>query len=182
MKNLTQKLFLSAMTITFMGCSGSKDKTNIELVTAMMDQESFKSQDWDPDRKGFSSMRVPPENTVPRGYKPYAYPLDPVAANYGLKNPIKGDFAPGILEVGRKRFQVYCAVCHGEKADGQGSVAANLFVKPPSLLTNKMKNYRDGRIYHAITDGYGAMGNYSRQILKKRDRWAVVNYIRTLQK
>lgn len=169
--------------IQLVGCGAGKDKTNVELVTAMMDQQSFKSQDWDPKAEDFRSMRVPPEHTIPRGFKPYEYSLDPVAAELNLKNPLAGQMDPATLERGRKKFQIYCALCHGESGDGNGQIAVSLpWSKPPSFLTDPIKGYKDGRIYHAIRDGYGAMGSYSRQILKEEDRWAVVNYIRTLQK
>ena len=42
--------------------------------------------------------------------------------------------------------------------------------------------YSDGRIYQAITAGKGVMGSYMSQITEAKTRWAVVNYVRTLQK
>ena len=54
--------------------------------------------------------------------------------------------------------------------------------KPPSLLTDLIKGYPDGRIFHIITEGQGLMGAYIYQLPKIDDRWAVVNYIRSLQK
>jgi len=182
-KNIFITLTSFGLSFLIVGCTGGKDQTNIELVTGMMDQRSFKSQDWDPNSKDNRSMMVPPKNTVPRGFKPYKYSLNPDGAAKALKNPLAGKYEPYILEAGRKRFMVYCAVCHGEKADGKGIIAPHLVIKaPPSLLSDKIKSYSDGRIYHVIRDGYGMMGSYSRQILKDEDRWAVVNYLRTLQK
>ncbi len=41
---------------------------------------------------------------------------------------------PGFLAAkGRVTFRRYCASCHGEKADGNGTVAAMLTVQPPDL-------------------------------------------------
>ena len=55
-------------------------------------------------------------------------------------------------------------------------------VKPPSLLTKKVRDYSDGRIFHIITDGQGLMGSYINQLLEEKDRCAVVKYVRSLQK
>jgi hypothetical protein len=77
---MKQKVLSLASFIAFLGlvsCNAGKNQTNIELVQQMMDQSSVKFQDWDPTAKGNLAMRVPPKNTIPRGYKPYAYKGDP---------------------------------------------------------------------------------------------------------
>ena len=55
-------------------------------------------------------------------------------------------------------------------------------VKPRNLIIPESKAYSDGRIYHAITAGKGVMGSYASQITDANRRWAVVNYVRSLQK
>ena len=49
-------------------------------------------------------------------------------------------------------------------------------------MTDKIRNYPDGHIFHIITDGQGLMGRYIHQMPSEKDRWAVVNYVRELQK
>ena len=127
-------------------------------------------------------MMVPPEGTVPKGYKPYPYSGQPVKAQENLVNPIAGDMSPAILEVGKKNYKIFCSVCHGDTGAGEGLVGTKMMVKPPSLLTAKIKDYNDGRIYHIITDGQGVMSTYAKQIKSSKARWSVVNYVRTLQK
>ena len=163
-------------------CNAGKNQTNIELVRAMMDQSSVKFQDWDKDAKSELGMRVPPENTIPRGYKPYAFKGQPDKAAEKLKNPIGSDFSKEILKIGKKKYNIYCGVCHGKAGDGKGPVADKMLLKPPSLVADKVKQMPDGRIFHIITDGQGVMGSYLIQIQKEKTRWAVVNYIRNLQK
>lgn len=171
--------FLGVMVLV--GCTGGKNQTNIELVQNMMDQESIKSQDWYPADGDQLQMRTPPEGTVPRNFEVYPFPNDPEAAG-GLKNPLAGDSSAEIMDLGHKNFQIYCAVCHGDKGMGDGTVAEKMAVRPPSLLTDKIKNYPDGRIFHIITRGQGVMGSYASQITDPHKRWAVVNYLRSLQK
>ena len=164
-------------------CQGGENRTNIELIQDMMDQDSIKAQDWDPETPNKTMMRVPPENTVARNKSSYPYHLDYKAAERNLSNPYTNENTPEILGRGKEYFRVYCAVCHGERATGDSLVAGKMMaVKPPSLLTSRVINYSDGRLFHIITDGQGLMSGYASQISSEDDRWAIINYLRTLQK
>src|SRR5262245_50370214 len=120
------------------GCGAGKNKTNVELITDMMDQINVKAQDWDPDRADNRANFVPPENTVPRGFSPYRYSGKPLEAEAQLENPIGKDFSPQVIELGKAKFDIYCAVCHGAGAAGDGPVAVKLLVKPPPLISDKV--------------------------------------------
>jgi hypothetical protein len=74
-------------------------------------------------------------------------------------------------------------VCHGQKGQGNpdSNVVKNMALKPPALMTDKIKGWTDGHIYHVITEGQGVMGPYASHI-PQAYRWQVVNYIRFLQK
>lgn len=82
---------------------------------------------------------------------------------------------------GQTRFNVFCIVCHGARADGTGSATGpNRFPAPPSLHTDQAVGYADGAIFHVITKGIGKMPP-SGDTLSERDRWKVVYYVRALQ-
>ena len=117
-----------------------------------------------------------------RNRQPYPYHLDYQAAEQNLKNPYAGENRPDILHRGRY-FNIYCSVCHGEGGQGDGLVAGKMtVVKPPSLLTPQVQAYSDARLFHILTDGQGLMSGYERQISDENNRWAIVNYLRSLQK
>ncbi|OFZ15621.1 MAG: hypothetical protein A2Z20_09995 [Bdellovibrionales bacterium RBG_16_40_8] len=162
-----------------LGCHAGKNQTNVELVQDMMDSKSLKSQDYDYIRQKPGNM-VPPEGTIPQGFTPYKYAGDAMAAEAKLVNPFKSDSS--FIARGRDRFDIYCALCHGPQGKGDGNIAQYLLLKPPSLVSDKMKAFKDGRIYHIITDGQGVMLSYATQIQSEYDRWAIVNYVRELQK
>lgn len=180
------KTFLKISSVLFFGfilsaCDAGKNKTNVELIQNMMDQESLKAQDYDSVRNE-ASNRVPPEGTVPRGKEVYMYAGDPIAAEQNLKNPLLGDATnEKWMARGAEKFRIYCSVCHGMEGRGDGTVADKMILRPPPLISDKVKAFRDGRIYHIITNGQGVMGQYASQISDPMDRWAIVNYIRTLQ-
>jgi len=159
----------------------SKDP-NIELIQDMMDQPSLKAQDYEPSNPTKGSSRLPPEGTVPVGYKPYKYAGNPEEAAAKLKNPFYGNTSAEVLDLGRKKYEIYCAVCHGYTGAGDGPVAPKMALKPPTLTSDKIIKMSDGGVYHIITDGQGVMSSYSYQLVNENDRWAIVNYVRSLQK
>lgn len=166
-------------------CSGGTrpklhTEPNVELIQDMMDQAAIKAQDYD-HVTGEAGARIPPAGTVPQGYVPYKFKGDP-AGGATLKNPLAGDLSPEILTIGQKKYETYCLVCHGVTGAGDGPVAVKMALKPPSVLTDKIISMSDGGIYHIITDGQGVMSSYAYQLVDEKDRWAIVNYIRSLQK
>lgn len=178
---MTMQKSLAVFTILLLtGCNAGPNRTNIELIQDMMDQTNIKAQEG--TAKGEATVRVPPEGTVPQGYKPYRFKGDPIGAEAQLNNPLAQDFSPEVLELGQKRYEIYCKVCHGIEGKGDGPVAAKMLIKPKSLVSDTAKNFRDGRIFHIVTDGQGVMGSYANQIRSEKERWALVNYVRTLQK
>jgi mono/diheme cytochrome c family protein len=44
-----------------------------------------------------------------------------------------------------------------------------------------MLRWGDGHIFHVITKGQGVMPSYAQQV-QPEDRWAVIHYIRALQR
>ncbi|PIP79433.1 MAG: hypothetical protein COW85_01055 [Ignavibacteria bacterium CG22_combo_CG10-13_8_21_14_all_37_15] len=84
------------------------------------------------------------------------------------------------IKLGRKRFLTFCSPCHGNFGDGDSRLRGQ-FPNPPSLHSEKVRGWQDGNIYHVIVNGQNVMPSYSSQ-LSRDDRWAVIHYIRALQK
>lgn len=166
------------------GCSNEHAEPNIEIVQDMMDQPSIKAQEYDETSPNHSGVRVPPENTVPQGFVPYKYGADVERATRENRNPIAGQETQEILMTGQKYYETSCRVCHGMQGEGglqNNSVGEKMALKPPSLLTDKVRALNDARLYHIITKGQGMMGPYESHIPQVY-RWQVVNYVRQLQK
>lgn len=87
------------------------------------------------------------------------------------------------LRVGKQRYSEFCMQCHGEDGDGKGYlVRQGKYIYPPRNFGNEVaKNLSDGEIFHAITVGYNLMGAHG-TMLSSSERWAVVGYVRELQK
>ena len=178
------KLMLSLLSLCIlMGCSKDRTKPNVEVIQDMMEQPALKAQDFHPYDREKSSMLTPPPGTQPKNRKPYLYSGKPVEAGKNLRNPFANDRSEAFLQRGKIHFGNFCMVCHGDLGKGDGPVAAKWQgPKIPSLMTDKIRGYGDGRIFHIITEGQGIMNPYIHQLPNEEDRWAVVNYIRSLQK
>jgi cytochrome c len=178
-------LFASAALLASCSASGPAElhkQPNIELIQDMMESPALKAQDFDTFNREQASSRLPPDGTVPVGFDKYPYHLQPDLGSK-LKNPFDGKMTPEVIELGRTKFETYCAVCHGYEGKGDGPVSVKMSVKPPSLMSDKIeKTYTDGHIFHVITDGQGVMSSYAYQLVNPNDRWAIVNYVRSLQK
>lgn len=163
-------------------CSGGS-KPNVELIQDFMESPAIKAQEYDEASPNHAGMRVPPEHTVPVGFKPYKYANDVDLADKELKNPIAGDMSEEQLLVGQKYYTTQCTVCHGAQGEGGANLvtATKMPLKPPAVTSDKVKAWTDAHIYHVITMGQGVMGPYASHIPQKY-RWQVVNYIRHLQK
>jgi mono/diheme cytochrome c family protein len=85
-----------------------------------------------------------------------------------------------LLERGEGRYKIFCSPCHGLEGDGNGMVVMRGMKHPPSYHTDRLRQVPNGYIFDVITNGFGAMLNYSAQI-PIRDRWAIVAYVRALQ-
>jgi mono/diheme cytochrome c family protein len=81
---------------------------------------------------------------------------------------------------GQQRFNIYCSVCHGRTGEGGGTVVLRGYRRPPSLHEPRLQNAPAGYYFDVITNGFGAMPDYSAQVAVE-DRWKIIAYIRALQ-
>jgi mono/diheme cytochrome c family protein len=96
-----------------------------------------------------------------------------------------------LMERGQERYKIYCAPCHGAGGYGDGLVserAAQLmqsgqaaWVKPVSFHSDAIRNQPNGQLFNTISHGVRKMPAYGGQI-PPADRWAIVLYVRALQK
>ncbi len=85
------------------------------------------------------------------------------------------------LAEAKKIADTNCASCHGASGKGDGPAAAALPPpKPADWTSAKVQSQTDGEIFWKITNGRGAMPPWKH--LSEKDRWDLVNYIRSLKK
>ena len=95
---------------------------------------------------------------------------------------------------GEGRYEVYCAPCHGLTGFGDGPIHERVQLRqqqaipglggwaaPASYHTERVLNLPVGQLYNVVDNGYNNMAGYGSQI-PVVDRWAIVAYVRALQR
>ena len=90
------------------------------------------------------------------------------------KNPEKG------VGDAKKVVDQNCVPCHGTSHKGDGPAAAALPTKPADWTSDKVQKETDGELFWKISNGRGPMPPWKH--LPEKQRWEIVNYIRTLKK
>lgn len=124
---------------------------------------------------------LPPAGTIKRNeLYPYTVPNDSnglLVLSSLVKNPLPPLNGVDILEASRL-FNINCAICHGAKAENNGPLAPKIGGVKSIIAASP--GYSDGRLFHVMTYGQNNMGSYASQ-LDRKQRWMIVQYIRTLE-
>lgn len=144
----------------------------------MAEQKKLKAQQSSEFFNDGIGMRKPVEGTIPRGVLPYSTNDKSGGADTLLVNPLLP--TKKVLERGKAKFLTYCSPCHGNFAEGDSRLQGQ-FPNPPTLHSDKVREWSDGQIYHVITRGQNAMPSYATQI-SPEERWKIIHYIRALQR
>ena len=180
-------ILLMLVTVTLSGCRGYRsESTPIHLNPNL---------DWQSKHKSQKFTQQPPEGTVAWGYEKSFN--DPVSREtFFTKNTLvsEGKYSSGLTTrripilvtkdlvlKGQERYNIYCAVCHAHNGEGNGLVVQRGFPPAPDLTESKYKTKRDGEIFNTIKNGIRNMPSYDKQ-LTTEEKWAVVAYLRALQR
>ena len=180
-------LLLVLTSIVLSGCRGYRsEKPPIHLNPNL---------DWQAKKKAQTLVLDPPQNTVQWGdegsFSPVASRAKYLAKStrvYQGKNSsgnvisrIPVPVTEAMLKRGQERFDIYCATCHDRTGAGNGMVVQKGYPRPTDLADARIIGERDGHLYDVIANGIRLMPAYGHQ-LDVEDRWAVVAYVRALQK
>jgi mono/diheme cytochrome c family protein len=134
------------------------------------------------DRIFYNSM--PANGTIKRGELfPYTLPNDSngYIMSAAVKNPLTDSLSVAEMAEAGRLFNINCAICHGEKAAGNGPLATSGHIGGvANLASGEKAGLSDGTMFHVMTYGRNLMGSYASQ-LDRKQRWMIVKYIRTLQ-
>ena len=187
-------LTAAAITVTVMvlvSCHGNDERGRVYMPDmtysravesyALLDSTKFTNDPSNLGKEIFYNSK-PVEGTMRMDeVEPFAAPLsDSAGGLYTISNATKNPMPPLVgkdsLETARL-FNIYCAICHGDKAGSNGPLAPK--IGGVKSIVAAAPNYSDGRIFHIINYGQGNMGSYASQLSRKQ-RWMIIQYIRTL--
>ncbi|MGD0089540.1 MAG: cytochrome c [Planctomycetota bacterium] len=165
--------------------------TRIAIVQDMGHQPKFRAQAENPLFADGRAMRLPVDGTIARGELNEDTRLSRGTENgqYVTRFPLA--VTKERLLRGQERFDIYCAPCHGLAGYGNGMVAVRAaelaaqeqaqWVAPVSYHDDKLRNTAHGSLFNTISNGVRTMPPYGSK-LSIEDRWAIVMYIRALQR
>jgi hypothetical protein len=162
------------------GCTSSRPP--IHLNPSMDNQPKLRPQAASTFFYNGAGMREPVPGTMPiGGLKEDAAFFTGKGAdgNFVATSPVPVD--ERVVERGRDRYEIYCQPCHDARGDGRGILFQRGKVPTASFHQEKLLTYTDGQIFDVITNGFGLMAGY-RWPIPPADRWAIVSYVRQLQR
>lgn len=194
---MTRRIFILlalASALTGCGLRPAGNTTPLQVHPDMDSQPKFKAQSASAFYADGRSNRPAPPGTIAweRLGDDDAFQTGKDASGSFIKtNPLA--MTEATLRYGQERFTINCAPCHGRLGDGNGPVKARSFaaLNPQNLQQQIFRDYPDGQIFDVITHGkvnivdgkpQQGMMQPMEGFVPVRDRWAIVAYVRALQR
>jgi mono/diheme cytochrome c family protein len=199
-------ILLTVVTIALLGFQGQRRQvTAIEFFGDMKRQSKFRFQKPSSFFADGRAARPPVDGTIPMGYDIPGHPFQNSEVPKDDINSPLGEFSAGtdyfntgkmgdqwgtglplpvtaeLLRRGQKEFTINCAVCHGATGQGNGITSKYGLLGIANYHQDKYRQMADGQIFNTITHGFNTMMAYADKVTVK-DRWAIIAYIRVLQK
>lgn len=167
--------------VTLAACA-DKSRPNYQYMPNMYEAvgyETYQKVDFLPN--GVEAM-LPPENTINRGWLPY-----------GIENTIEGKELARLnaspldtlqmednLAKGAELYNIYCAICHGPKGKGQGTLVKREKILGVPSYDDVARNVTVGTSFHTIQYGLNSMGSYAAQ-MDTEEAWQISEYVMKLK-
>jgi mono/diheme cytochrome c family protein len=184
-------------TVSILGFRGSlSQRTPIEIFPDMDHQARFHPQGESSLFRDGRMDRPRPAFTVARGSllnQQEVFSPDFVDTTIGNRPLLQGREADGeftasfpmevsyeLIELGRQRYDIHCAICHGKAGDGN-CITRSYGIAATSYHSDRIRNLTNGELYDIIVNGKGTMFGLGHKI-DLEERWAIVLYVRALQR
>ena len=180
MRNSIQILGSLVMLVLVTSCQ-DKDYRNYQYMPNMYEEVGYETYgNYDVFPNGMEAMQ-PAEGTVSRGWMPYGYENSTEgyeAAKANLTNPVP--YTEDNLNEGKALYTIYCAICHGDKGDGKGTLAKREKVLGVPAYNDQGRAITEGSVYHVTYYGLNTMGSYASQTTEK-ELWLINHYVLDLK-
>ncbi|TXK73291.1 cytochrome c [Mesonia sp. HuA40] len=180
MRSLFKLASICGLSLIAASCAGEKDR-NYQYFPDMYEPVGYEAYgEYDIFVNG-QEAKLPAEGTVPRGWMPYEYEnnLDGFdAAKAELKNPLP--YTEENVNEGAALYTIYCAICHGDKGDGKGTLVNREKILGVPSYDDMGRAITEGSTYHVVYYGLNSMGSYAAQTNEK-ERWQIVHYVMDLK-
>src|SRR5665647_298706 len=124
--NIYKISFLLLISVFLGSCNRDRNNPGWDYFPDMFYSAAYESFTKNPNFADSMTMRVPAAGTVPRGFMPFEYTLDPesrIKAGKDLVNPFKND--ADIVLRGQSVYTTFCIGCHGISGKGDGHLSVS---------------------------------------------------------
>ncbi len=177
--------FVVVATVSILGFRGSTStKPPLEVFPDMDRQAKYKPQAASAFFADGRADRPIPPGVVARGDlrdDAHLYTGKAADGSFASGFPSSLSIDARFLELGRARYNVSCLPCHGAVGDGNGITKSYGMGATPTYHDDRLRNMPEGEIYNTIVHGKGNMLSYADK-LNAEERWAVIAYVRALQR
>lgn len=134
------------------------------------------------------NIRIVPKNSIPLNAEYYLYE----AIEYRIaenKLALMTKQSKYSFLYAQHLFNVHCSYCHNIDGKGNGAIITKItlledeegYPNPPDLTDTATVNKSDERLFHILSAGQNLMMPVNHK-LSDKERWALVEYLRFLQK
>jgi mono/diheme cytochrome c family protein len=95
-----------------------------------------------------------------------------------LENPFASD--ADAENIGKILFSKHCKSCHGSKGKGDGPKSDGLDTPTGDFTEASFKEQTDGTLYYKTLFGRDEMPSFEKKITEEKDRWLIINYLKSL--
>ncbi|MDO1513470.1 cytochrome c [Maribacter confluentis] len=181
MNSFKSVILVLALVILATSCH-DKSVRNYQYMPNMYESvgyETYGEADFLPNQ---AEALVPPANTVNRGWLPYEIENSPEGKELARlqSSPLDSLNTDENLAKGDQLYTIYCAICHGDKGDGQGTLVKREKILGVPSYADPVRNVTVGTTYYTIHYGLNSMGSYASQ-MNTEEMWQVSEYVMQLK-
>jgi mono/diheme cytochrome c family protein len=177
MKSFIKVVAIVLVLVTFSSCF-NKNKRNYQYMPNMYKSVGYETYQKVEFLPSGVEAGLPVENTISRGHMPYKFAntLEEKELAKVQASPLDSINAEANLAVGAELYTIYCAICHGNKGDGNGTLVSREKILGVPNYSDAGRNITVGSTHHTIYYGLNSMGSYANQ-LNDKERWQVAEYV-----
>ncbi|WP_343487853.1 cytochrome c [Allomuricauda sp. d1] len=184
MKQVVKATLVLAVILVLASCA-NKNEPNYQYMPNMYESvgyETYEEVDNGLFPMGTEAM-TPPENTISRDWLPYEFENTPEGKELARLQPSPLDSlnTEKNLAAGMQLYTVYCAICHGDKGAGQGTLVKREKILGVPSYADEARNITVGSTYHTMYYGLNSMGSYASQMASEEELWQVAEYVMKLK-
>ncbi|UJH68370.1 c-type cytochrome [Allomuricauda sp. SCSIO 65647] len=184
MKQLVKITSILALVLAISACA-DKNEPNYQFMPNMYEPvgyETYEGVDNGLFPEGTAALQ-PAENTISRGWMPYGFENTPEGRELAREqqSPLDSLAMEDNLAKGAELYAIYCAVCHGNKGDGQGTLVKREKILGVPSYADAGRDITVGSSYYVMYYGLNSMGSYASQFANEEEMWQVAEYVMKLK-